>query len=74
MGQITLNFADAKRVLDSKDAGPDARVIAACTIAFFVTNDEVDDITPATRAIALKLSHMTAGAIYDNPLTDEDEG
>lgn len=75
MGQITLNYDDSKRILDNPDASPDARVIAACFIAFFETSNHVDEIDSSTRAIVLKLSRMVSGVIDDNPpLVDEDGG
>jgi len=65
MGQVTLNYEDSMRILNTEDAHPDAKVVAACFIAFFTTKNHADDINPSTRAIALKLSHMLAAAIYD---------
>lgn len=63
MGQITLNYEDAMRVLTNPESGADAKVIAACTVAFFEVNDHADEIERDTRAIVLKLSHMTADVI-----------
>lgn len=65
MGEISLNPADSLKVLNSPDADPNSRVIAACAMAMFEASDHADDIEPSTRAIALKLSHMVAAAIYD---------
>lgn len=65
MGEITLNAERAMSILNNPDATPDARVIAACTIAFFEANDHAEVVEKSTRAIALKLSHMVAAAIYD---------
>lgn len=73
MGQITLSYEDSKRILDNPDANADARVIAACFIAFYETNNHVDEIDKSTRAIVQKLSYMTTGLIYDNPRTDDGE-
>lgn len=67
MGQITLNREDAMRVLNNQEAAPSARVIAACSIAFFETRDHVDEADSATRSIAMKLSHMVMAEIFDAP-------
>lgn len=65
MGSITLSHEDSKKVLDNPDASPTARVIAACCIAFFEAKRHADEVDADTRAIALKLTHMTASAIYE---------
>ncbi|NII74234.1 hypothetical protein FHW84_002819 [Dyella sp. SG562] len=64
MGQITLDFEDAQKIINNPDAGGDARVIAAFTIAFFVAMAHAHTIEPTTTAIALKLAHKSADAIY----------
>jgi hypothetical protein len=64
MPQITLNRDDAKKILDNPGASPDARLIAAFTIAFFESHDHAEDIGPDTRSIVLKLAHLSADAIY----------
>lgn len=74
MGEITLNFDDSLRILNNPEASPDARVIAACFVAFFETQNCVDEIDSSTRTIALKLSHMVAQAIYGNPAPCDEEG
>ena len=53
------------RVLGDAESSPDARVVAACSIAFFEALDHAEIIHAPTRAIALKLSHMVAAQIYD---------
>lgn len=65
MGQVTLNYEDSMRILNNADANPDARVIAACFVAFFETKNHAEDLDSSTRTIALKLSHMVAASIYD---------
>lgn len=74
MGQITINRDHAMGVLNDANADPTARVIAACTVAFFEANDHADEIDSSTRSIALKLSHMVASAIYDAAPAVRDEG
>lgn len=64
MGQISLNREDAMRVLNTLKASPDARIIAACTIAFFEAREHSEDVDSATRSIALKLCHMVGAEIY----------
>jgi len=73
MGAITLDYEDSIRILADEDAGPNAHVIAACAIAFFVTKDNADHIDAKTRAIALKLSRMVAAAIDATFETDDVE-
>lgn len=73
MGQITLSYEDSKRILDNPDSSGDARVIAACFIAFYETNNHLEEIDLSTRAIVQKLAHMTTGLIYDSPRVDQGE-
>jgi len=65
MGQVTLNYEDSMRILNNAKANPDARVIAACFVAFFEAKTHAEDLDSSTRSIVLKLSHMSAAAIYD---------
>lgn len=76
MGQITLNYEDSMRILNNEDANADAKVIAACFVAFFETKTHADEIDSATRTIAMKLSHMVAVEIYAaaSSETEKDEG
>lgn len=65
MGQITLNLEDSMKIINSPDAAPAARMIAAAFIAFHEANEGAEEVDSATRSICLKLNHMTAAAIYD---------
>ncbi|MGH8053556.1 MAG: hypothetical protein ACREP4_06525 [Stenotrophomonas sp.] len=65
MGQVTLNFDDSMKIINNPDASPDARMIAAAFIAFHEANGSAVDADSSTRAIVLKLNHMTAAAVYD---------
>jgi len=74
MGEITLNHEDSMRILNNAEANPDARVIAACAVAFLEARNHADEIDPSTATIALKLSHMVAAQIYSLPVpTDEED-
>lgn len=64
MGQITLNKQDAERILANPEGGPDARVIACMTLAFFETVDHVEMITSETATIVRRLAHKITGATY----------
>lgn len=67
MPTITIDNEEAMRILKDADSSADARVIAGLTVALFELNTSVDDIDRATRSITLKLAHMIAAVIYDNP-------
>lgn len=73
MGQISLNYMDSMRILNNPDANPDARVIAACFVAFFETKNHAGELDSATCTIAMKLSHMIAASIYDRSVPTEEE-
>lgn len=73
MGQVALNYEDSMRILGDESSSADARVIAACFVAFFETKNHAEDIGSVTRSIALKLSHMVAAEIYDLPPAGDQE-
>lgn len=65
MGQITLNKADAQRVLANPDSTPSARVISALAVAYLEIVEHADDADLDSLAISKKLAHMCAREIYD---------
>ncbi|TAM72337.1 hypothetical protein EPN44_16100 [bacterium] len=66
MGQITLNYEDSIAVLANAEAAADARIVAACAVAFFELQNHADEACGSARAASLKLLHMGASAIYRN--------
>lgn len=66
MGQITLNYGDSMAVLANSEAAADARIVAACAVAFFELQNHADEACSAARAASLKLLHMGTSAIYRN--------
>lgn len=68
MGHITLDKHDAARILVNPESGPDARVIAGMTVAFFEMAEHAEMITPTTATIVRKLAHKITGATYGEKL------
>ena len=64
MPSITLNKDDAMRILNNRESSPNARIIAAHTVAFFESAEHAEDSDASTRSIALKLSHMASAENY----------
>ncbi|MBD3825636.1 hypothetical protein [Stenotrophomonas sp.] len=63
MGEIKLNREDSMRILNSTDASPDARVIAAFAVMFFEAVEHADELDAETYAIAHKLLRMGASEL-----------
>ncbi|WP_147423566.1 hypothetical protein [Xanthomonas sp. CFBP 7698] len=62
MPEIQLNREESMRILNNPDAGSEAKVIAACAVAFFACIDG-ESMNPETRTIAHKLLRMTSSAL-----------
>jgi len=63
MAEIELNREKSMRILNSADASPDARVIAAFAVMFFEATEHAEDLEPETYAIAHKLLRMGASEL-----------
>lgn len=65
MGEIKISLEDSMRILNNDHSTPNARVIAACAVAFFEIENAGDGINSSSRTIAHKLFRMSASALDD---------